>query len=207
METLESLESDLWTKPVILIGNKLRLEPFHPKYLDDLERHLLSPKTWHYAHWGANTRADLENWVGFSANGQIRQKDNNAFVFIIKETNEAVGLSQYMNLNRRHNGLEIGATWIAEKFQKTFVNTEAKYLMLSYAFETLQCQRVEFRVDSLNINSQKAVLRVGAKYEGELRKLVRLPNGFQRDYKIFSIIDSEWPTVKQTLNWNREKYV
>lgn len=116
-------------------------------------------------------------------------------------------MSRLMAFNRLHNYLEIGGTWIGDKWQKTFVNTEAKLLMLTYVFETIRCQRVEFRADSLNFNSQKSILRLGAKFEGELRNSCILADGRQRDYRVYSIIDSEWPNIKQTLNWYMDKYV
>jgi RimJ/RimL family protein N-acetyltransferase len=106
-----------------------------------------------------------------------------------------------------HKYLAIGGTWVGEKWQKTFVNTAAKILMLSHAFEVIGCQRVEFRVDALNFNSQRGVHRLGAKYEGELRNACQLPDGRERDYRVYSILDSEWPSIKATLNWCLEKRV
>lgn len=82
-----------------------------------------------------------------------------------------------------------------------------KLLMLSHAFETIRCQRVKFRVDAFNFNSQRAVLRLGAKYEGELRNSCLLPEGRKRNYKIYSILDSEWSNIKATLNWYLDNYV
>lgn len=197
---------DIWTKPTTLDGKELRLEPLALNHVDDLEKNLLSPQAWHSVHWGMRTRADLEK--GIIRSIQARQeKMGNSFAMITKSTNEAVGMSRLMSFNRLHNYLEIGGTWVGQSWQKTFVNTEAKFLMLTYVFETIRCQRVEFRVDSLNFNSQKAVLRLGAKFEGELRNSCVLQDGRKRDYRVYSIIDSEWPNVKATLNWYLDKYV
>jgi len=197
---------DLWTKPAILEGRKLTLEPLCSAHLDDLERNLLSEQAWHCVHWDTKTRADLEK--GILRSEQIRQeKSGNGFAMRVKATNEVVGMSRLMAFNRMHNYLEIGGTWIGDKWQKTFVNTEAKLLMLSYVFESIGCQRVEFRADALNFNSQRGILRLGAKYEGELRNSCVLADGRKRDYKVYSIIDSEWPNVKATLNWYVDKYV
>ena len=206
MTTNRDDKIDLWTNPVILDGRHLKLEPLSLEHLDDLERNLLSTHAWHYVHWGTRTRSDLEKGIIRSA--QVRQeKMGNGFVMRVKATNEVVGMSRLMAFNRMHNYLEIGGTWVGYKWQKTFVNTEAKHLMLSYVFESIKCQRVEFRADALNFNSQRGILRLGAKYEGELRNASVLADGRKRDYKVYSIIDSEWPNVKATLSWYLDKYV
>ncbi len=206
MKTVETEKVDLWTCPVYLEGRRLMLEPLKNQHLDDLEKNLLSKDAWHCVHWGTKTRSDLENGLVRSESAR-KEKIGNGFAMILKSNNEAVGMSRLMGFNRMHNYLEIGGTWIGDKWQKTFVNTEAKLLMLTYVFETIYCQRVEFRADSLNFNSQKAILRLGAKFEGELRNSCVLPDGRKRDYKVYSIIESEWPNVKVTLNWYLDKYV
>lgn len=197
---------DPWTDPITLQGRQLTLRPLGLEHLNDLEANLLSKNSWHCVHWGIKTRLDLENGINRSLN--LRQKrQESSFALIIQSTQEAVGISRLMNLNRPHRYLEIGGTWVAEKWQKTFVNTEAKLMMLTHAFESIKCQRVEFRVDALNFNSQRGVLRIGAKYEGELRNSAVIADGRTRDYKIYSIIHSEWPNIKTTLNWYLDKYV
>jgi len=95
--------------------------------------------------------------------------------------------------------VEIGSTWIAPRWQRTVVNTEAKYLMLCQAFETWKCMRVELKTDALNERSRQAILRLGAKEEGTLRKHMVAWNGRQRDSVYFSILDTEWPEVKARL--------
>jgi RimJ/RimL family protein N-acetyltransferase len=199
------MTKDLWTAAVTLEGRNLCLRPLTLQYLDDLERNLLSPQAWHCVHWNIRTRTDVETLI--KKIEQVREdKTGNGFAMTLKATGEAVGASRLMAFNRQHNFLEIGGTWIGHKWQKTFVNTEAKLLMLGYAFESLHCQRVEFRVDSLNFNSQRGILRIGAKYEGELRNSCVLPDGRKRDYRVYSIIESEWPNVKGSLNWYLDKY-
>ncbi|WP_413290682.1 GNAT family N-acetyltransferase [Bdellovibrio sp. HCB337] len=197
---------DIWVKPLFVEGRQLRLEPLALKHLDDLEKNLLSAQSWHFVHWQSRTRADMEKAILRSF--QVRKEGlGSSVAMVLRSTGEAVGMSRFMGLNRMHRYLEIGGTWIGDQWQKTFVNTEAKILMLSHAFETIQCQRVEFRVDALNFSSQRGVLRLGAKYEGELRNACLLPDGRKRDYKVYSILDSEWPNIKSTLNWYLEKYV
>ena len=135
------------------------------------------------------------------------QKIGQSFAMIDINSGKAIGMSSFYDINRPYFSLEIGFTWIGKRWHKSFVNTEAKFLMLEYAFESLRCQRVAFKADSLNFNSQRAISRIGAKLEGEVRQYLRLPDGRKREYKIFSIIDSEWANVKGTLNWYKEKYV
>ena len=206
MTDIQNLENDPWTASATLTGEKLTLVPLSMDHLDDLEKNLLSPNAWHVVHWGLATRADLEKVIQRCQVGRT-EKTTHALAMTIKATGEAVGMSRFMNFNRLHQGIEIGGTWISEKWQKTFVNTEAKLLMLTYAFETIRCQRVAFFVDSMNFNSQRGVLRLGAKFEGELRHSCLLPDGRKRDYRVYSILETEWPNVKTSLNWYLKKHV
>ncbi|MES2801061.1 MAG: GNAT family protein [Bdellovibrionota bacterium] len=199
--------TDIWTAPATLTGRKLKLEPASLDHLHSLAENLLHPQSWHGIHWGIQKKDDLQKMVLERAIKARNEQTGNCFAMIDLATGKAVGLSNLMNFNRRHNFLEIGGTWVSHYFQKSFVNTEAKLLMLSYVFEKLGCLRVEFRVDSLNFNSQRAVLRLGAKYEGELRQTALLPDGRKRDYRIYSILDSEWANCKLTLTQHLDKYV
>jgi RimJ/RimL family protein N-acetyltransferase len=121
------------------------------------------------------------------------------FVTIEKSNNILVGSTRYLNIDRFNRRLEIGSTWITPEWQKTHVNTEAKYLMLKHAFETLGCFRVEFKTDSLNEKSRKALARIGAKEEGTLRNHMMMPDGRMRHSVYYSIIESEWREVKANL--------
>ena len=197
---------DLWTEPLVLQGLRLKIETLAPHHLADLSENLLTPHAWHSVHWNIRTHADLERSYQLSHQGRLEGRDHGV-AMIETSSGKVVGKSRFMNFNRHHKGLEIGGTWIGLNWQKSHVNTEAKLLMLKFAFDTLDCQRVEFRVDSLNFNSQRAVQRIGAKYEGELRQFALLPDGRKKDYKIYSILDSEWPNVQATLRWYLEKYV
>jgi RimJ/RimL family protein N-acetyltransferase len=112
---------------------------------------------------------------------------------------QVIGSTRYMNIDPANRRLEIGATWIAGPWRRTPVNTEAKYLMLRHAFETLGCIRVELKTDSLNQRSRNAIRRIGASEEGTLRQQMITWSGRLRDSVYFSILDSEWPRVKQDL--------
>jgi RimJ/RimL family protein N-acetyltransferase len=121
------------------------------------------------------------------------------FVIVEQSSQRIVGTTRYAAIRRAHRCVEIGWTWLAEAWQRTGVNTEAKYLLLHYAFETLGCVRVELKTDVLNERSRRAIERIGAKPEGILRQHMIMPNGRIRDTIYYSIIASEWPEVKARL--------
>lgn len=112
---------------------------------------------------------------------------------------EVIGSTRFWKMDAQNRKLEIGHTWIAKRWQRSAVNTEAKYLMLRHAFETLACVRVQFTTDVLNEASRAAILRLGAKQEGIVRHERIMPNGRKRDSVRFSIIDDEWPQVQAAL--------
>jgi RimJ/RimL family protein N-acetyltransferase len=116
-----------------------------------------------------------------------------------KVSGKAIGSTRFGNIDVINKRAEIGWTWITPQFQRTFVNTEAKYLMLKHAFEVWECNRVEFKTDALNEKSRNAILRIGAKQEGIFRQHVITYSGRLRDSVYFSIINSEWPEVKVRL--------
>ena len=121
------------------------------------------------------------------------------FITIDKTSNTIVGTTRYLNIDYENHRLEIGHTWIAKSWRKTYVNTEAKFLMLQYAFENLNCIAVEIRTDVLNQVSRKAIERIGGKQDGILRNHKIMRNGRVRDTACYSIIREEWPTVKKIL--------
>lgn len=122
-----------------------------------------------------------------------------AFATIERASNKVIGSTRFMNIDRANRRVEIGSTWIAPAWQRSAVNTEAKYLMLRQAFEVWGCSRVELKTDALNEKSRNAILRIGAKEEGTLRRHVVTWSGRIRDTVYFSILDSEWPEVKAKL--------
>ena len=121
------------------------------------------------------------------------------FVIELTKSGEAIGSSRFWKIDPKNRKLEIGSTWYAATWQRTFANTEAKLLMLSYAFDVLNCVRVQFTTDELNEKSRNAILRLGAKQEGTVRNERIMPNGRKRNSIRFSIIDDEWPSVKAKL--------
>ena len=121
------------------------------------------------------------------------------FAQIEKATGRVIGSTRYMNIEKVHHRVEIGCTWIGREWQRSAVNTEAKYLLLRHAFETLGCMRVELKTDALNEQSRAAILRIGAKEEGTFRNHMITSSGRIRQTVYFSIVDSEWPGVKSEL--------
>ena len=122
-----------------------------------------------------------------------------AHAVILKEGNRPIGTTSFLDLNPTHNSIEIGSTFYSKDFWRSFVNTEAKFLMLSEAFEVRGVERVTLKTDSLNQRSRNAIERIGAKFEGILRHHMRRPDGSWRDSAYFSILREEWPNVKQSL--------
>jgi len=155
---------------------------------------------------------DLFRWIPYRLESLTEFKEFNArvldeqargvsvpFATFQRQPNQIVGTTRYMNMDLPNRKVEIGSTWIAPQWQRTVINTEAKYLMLRHAFEVWSCVRVELKTDALNQRSRNAILRLGAKEEGTLRKHLLTWNGRQRDSVYFSILDTEWPQVKAQL--------
>jgi RimJ/RimL family protein N-acetyltransferase len=121
------------------------------------------------------------------------------FATVEQKSGRAIGSTRFMNIDRTNRRVEIGSTWIAPAWQRTAVNTEAKYLMLRHAFEVWGCVRVELKTDALNQKSRNAILRLGAQEEGTLRRHLVTSTGRVRDTVYFSILDNEWPAVRAKL--------
>jgi RimJ/RimL family protein N-acetyltransferase len=121
------------------------------------------------------------------------------FATVERGSGRTIGSTRFMNIDRVNRRVEIGSTWITPAWQRTVVNTEAKYLMLRHAFEVWQCIRLELKTDALNQKSRNAILRIGAKEEGTLRRHLLTWTGRVRDTVYFSILDYEWPEVKAKL--------
>jgi RimJ/RimL family protein N-acetyltransferase len=144
--------------------------------------------------------AEIDRRLGLQAAGTMLP-----FTVIERATQRVVGVTTYLNIDLQGPRLEIGATWYAKRVQRTPLNTEAKLLLLSYAFDRLDCLAVEFRTHFLNHQSRRAIERLGAKLDGILRQHLRMRDGTLRDTCVYSIIASEWPAVRSGLNWQLEK--
>ena len=186
------------TPPTILSGRFVRLEPLSLHHLQALCDVGLDPELWRWTTSLIGTREDMRNYI---EQALIGQKNGTMLPFAIIERNSetAIGSSRYGNIDTANRRVEIGWTWVARAWQRTAVNTETKYLLLTYAFEKLDCVRVEFKTDSLNEKSRTALMRIGASEEGVLRNHMIVYGGRMRHSVYYSIIDSEWPAVKCRL--------
>ena len=184
--------------PVTLEGISVRLEPLSQSHHAGLCEVGLDPGLWEFTMTLIRTPEELQQYISTALQWQ---KDGTALPFAIidKTSGNAVGSTRYGNIDKANRRVEIGWTWIAKQWQRTPMNTEAKYLLLTHAFENIGCIRVEFKTDSLNERSRNALLRIGAKEEGILRNHMIAPGGRLRHSVYYSIIDSEWPGVKSVL--------
>ncbi|HEY0323081.1 MAG TPA: GNAT family protein [Pyrinomonadaceae bacterium] len=184
--------------PVTLEGRHVRLEPLSLAHHAELCEVAFDGDIWRYTASVIERPEDLREYIE-TALRELAEGTALPFATIDKQTGRAVGSTRYAAIDGVNRHLEIGWTWIATDYQRTYVNTEAKYLMLGHAFEQLNCLRVEFKTDSLNEKSRRAILRIGAKEEGTFRNHMIMPTGRLRHSVYYSIIDSEWPEVKALL--------
>ena len=184
--------------PIILEGKGVRLEPLTQAHHAQLCEVGLDDELWRLTTTIIRTPEDMKKYIDAAAKDF---SDGKALPFAIieKASGKAVGSTRFGNIDTTHRRVEIGWTWIARQWQRTFINTEAKYLLLSHAFDTLGCMRVEFKTDSTNSRSRNALMRIGAKEEGVFRNHMIMPGGRIRHSVYFSIIDSEWNEVKREL--------
>lgn len=184
--------------PVVLEGKHVRLEPLSESHHEGLCAIGLDPELWKMI---PSQVLDAEQMMGYIRAALADRERGTAMPFatIEKASGTIVGSTRYMNIDATHKRVEIGSTWIAPPWQRTAINTEAKYLMMRHAFETLGCNRVELKTDSLNIKSRNAILRIGARQEGILRSHMVTWSGRLRDTVYFSVIAPEWPEVKANL--------
>ncbi len=186
--------------PVTLEGSGIRLEPIrreHAEIFWEISKDALDD-IFQWIPYRVKTREDFERLVEKIFEEQERG-ESVAFATVDRRSGQVIGSTRFMNIDRANRRVEIGSTWIIPAWQRTAVNTEAKYLMLRHAFEVWNCFRVELKTDALNQRSRNAILRIGAKEEGTLRRHVVTWTGRVRDSVYFSILDSEWPSVKTTL--------
>jgi RimJ/RimL family protein N-acetyltransferase len=187
-------------RPTTLTGRLVRLEPVTLEHAPDLLAALLvDPSIYRYRNMLPPSTLDaMREHIA----GELEaQSLGEIVVFAQMEmaTNRAVGETTYMDIHRRDRGLEIGATWLGKPWQRSGMNTEAKYLLLRHAFEMLGAVRVQLKTDARNRQSRTAIERLGARQEATLRKHMLMPDGFLRDSVLYSILDDEWPAVKASL--------
>lgn len=181
-----------------LTGKRLRLIPLRPEHASELYQAGRDASLWTYIPCRMQSENDFQIWIDQSLSLRDSQGDR-PYALSLADSGALVGSTRFYDLSLPHRRTEIGWTWISRPWQRSFVNTEAKFLLLREAFEGLGLQRVALRTDGRNLQSQAAIERLGAKREGIWRKHLILPDGFTRDTVYYSILDSEWPEVKARL--------
>lgn len=186
-------------QPVSLTGRTVRLEPLTEGHVPDLARVSNNETIWRYMLYGnVDSEAKMLAWVQDLLERQRRGTDV-PFAVIHLESGRAIGATRYMDIRHKDRGLEIGGTWYGVEYQRTAVNTECKFLLLQHAFDVLGCIRVQLKTDSRNERSQRAIERLGAVREGVLRNHMITPEGVFRHSVYYSILDTEWPKVREGL--------
>lgn len=184
---------------IILEDDRAKLEPMDWCHFEPLlEIAIKHPDLLDYSPPSFGSEETLRAY--FTHNLDLKsRKEKCPFVIFDKKNDAYAGSTSFMNISSIDKRLEIGSTWLAKEFQRTGLNRHCKYLLLSYAFETLQFERVELKTDSRNIQSRKAIEAIGATYEGTLRSHMLLSDGHRRDTVYYSILKSEWPEIRATV--------
>ena len=185
---------------VTLTGKHVLLEPLSESHIEGLCHAISDGELWKLFVTFVPHINDIEEFQA-RARLEYEQGEGLTFATIDKLTGKVAGSTRFMKASLDNKRVEIGFTFLGKSYQKTNINTEAKLLMLTHAFENLGVNRVEFLTDYLNTASRNAILRLGAKQEGVLRNHMVMPDGRIRDSVIFSLLDNEWPGVKQNLQY------
>ena len=183
---------------VAIIGSRIVLEPLTKEHLPGLAAAIHDGHLWKIPVTLVPHPDDLESFLSV-ANARYAAQQELAFATIDGASGKVVGSTRFMKIDANHRRTEIGYTFIAASWQRSHVNTEAKYLMMRHAFETWRCARVEFVTDVLNTKSRQAILRIGATEEGVMRNHMIMRDGRNRDSVLHSVIDREWPQIRVQL--------
>ena len=187
-------------EPVTLRGHVATLEPLTREHTPGLAQAAADGDLWRLWYTSVAAPEQMDDYVATALDMRERQ---DAMPFAVRDnaSGDIVGCTRFFNVDARNRRLEIGHTWYAKRVQRTSLNTECKLLLLTHAFEALDCIAVEFRTHWFNHASRTAIARLGAKEDGVLRNHQLTPDGTKRDTVVFSIIDSEWPAVRQHLRF------
>jgi len=192
-----------WPEPITLRGQHVRLEPLSPAHEPGLIEAVKDGELWRlwYTAVPAPERmaAEIARRLGLQAKGSMTP------FTVFDAEGRVAGMTTYMNVDAANKRVEIGSTWYARRVQRGPLNTECKRLLLAHAFDTLKCIAVEFRTHRFNTQSRRAIERLGAQLDGILRSHLVSPDGTLRDTAVYSIIATEWPTVRSHLTWQLEK--
>ncbi|MBC9902643.1 GNAT family N-acetyltransferase [Achromobacter xylosoxidans] len=185
-------------QPVTLAGEVVRLEPLTASHAEPLAQVGLHPELWRLQPEPVQTLDDMQRYVDRALAGQ---RDGNCLPFVIvrQDNDQVIGATRYMDIALAHKRLEIGGTWLTPASQRSGANTEAKFLLLQHAFETIGIMRIVFKTELSNMQSRQAILRIGGVEEGVFRKHLIAQSGRARDMVYFAILDEDWPAVKARL--------
>ena len=189
-----------FVEPVTLRGAHATLEPLQREHVGALREAAEDGELWRLWYTSVPAPDRVEAYVSTA----LKLRENaHEMPFVVRENGDGtiVGSTRYMNVVPEHRRVEIGTTWYAKRVQRTAVNTDCKLLLLTHAFEVLECIAVEFRTSWFNFRSREAIARLGAKQDGVLRNHQITPDGVYRDTVVFSILESEWPQVKRNLRF------
>jgi RimJ/RimL family protein N-acetyltransferase len=188
-----------FAEPVTLKGACASLVPLSPSHRGELIEAVRDGELWKLWYTSVPSpegmAAEIERRLGLQAQGKMLP------FAVLDASGKAVGMTTFMNVDAANRRVEIGSTWYRQSVQRGSLNTQCKLLLLTHAFETLDCIAVEFRTHVLNSQSRRAIERLGAKLDGILRRHQILPNGTIRDTAVYSITAAEWPMVKAHLDW------
>lgn len=194
-----------WISPdLILQGSHVRMVPLEPAHAPDLFRAGKDPELWRYVPFMVATPEDMDQYVRMA----LRDRENGdsfPFTILAAGSGKVLGSTRFYSMSRPNRNLEIGYTWLDPSVWKTPVNSEAKLLLLSHAFDSLGCLRVALRTDERNLRSQRAMERFGAVREGLFRKHLVLPDGYIRNTVYYSVTDEDWPRVREFLRASLER--
>ena len=195
-----------WIEPVTFAGSKVILEPLAFEHADGMAEAVKDGELWKLWFTSIPAPDKVDDYIK-TALGMRENAGAMPFIIREKETDKIIGCTRYFNVDEVNQRLEIGYTWYSESYQRSAVNTECKYLLLSHAFEKLDAIAVEFRTHWHNHKSRAAITRLGAKQDGVLRNHTKSAEGVYRDTVVFSIINLEWSAVKKSLEFKlNEQY-
>lgn len=181
-----------------LVGKTVELLPLQQEHASGLLNAAADGQLWNMKVTVIPGPKTVDTYIANALEGR-RAGTVMPFVIVRRDTGVLVGSTRFWRIDHANRKMEIGHTWLSESAQRSGANTEAKYLLLAYAFEVMKCVRVQFTTDELNEKSRAAILRIGAQQEGIVRHERIMPDGRKRNSVRFSIIDDEWPDVKAML--------
>ena len=193
-----------WLKEIQIQGKLVNLKILSTAHVKDLTEAVKDGKLWELWYTSAPEPNNVKHYIE-TALSEFKSDNSLPFVVIRKEDKKVIGTTRFMNADSKNRRIEIGTTWYSKSTHRTGLNTECKYLLLKYAFESLDCIAVEFRTHIHNSQSRNAIARLGAKQDGILRNHQIDKSGCLRDTVVFSILNSEWNTVKKSLEFKMNK--